>query len=55
MLGSFGVPGAERCTLVPVCITWLPCGYRRMRHGLFWLRTGTFWGFPCTLVSEFLG
>ena len=50
MLGSFGVPGAERCTLVPVCITWLPCGYE-----LFWLRTGTFWGFPCTLVSEFLG
>ena len=28
MLGSFGVPRAERCTLVPVCITWLPCGYR---------------------------
>ena len=25
MLGSFGVPGAEGCTLVPVCVTWLPC------------------------------
>ena len=42
MLGSFGVPGAERCTLVPVCITWLPLWVPGMRHGLFWLHTGTF-------------
>ena len=41
MLDSFAVQGAERCTLVLVCVTWLPCGCRGMLHGLFWLRTGT--------------
>ena len=50
--GFFGVPGAEGCTLVRVSVTWFPCGDAAWTVLVaYW----NFWGFPCTLVSEFWG